>query len=118
MDAALNQFYQHLGVERGLASLTLAAYARDLQDFWVFIEGRGRSDWGAVALADVQDYFAALAARGLGAPFGIVMVHRATRLAGADLVPIHISGTRRRLWGKIDSKEKVAQVFNLCNLFR
>ena len=42
MDAALNQFYQHLGVERGLASLTVEAYARDLQDFWVFIEGRGR----------------------------------------------------------------------------
>ncbi len=67
MDAALNQFYQHLGVERGLASLTLAAYARDLLDFWVFIEERGRSHWGAVALADLQDYFAAQEARGLSA---------------------------------------------------
>ena len=67
MDAALNQFYQHLGVERGLAPLTVAAYARDLQDFWVFIEGRGRTHWGAVALADLQDYFAALEARGLSA---------------------------------------------------
>ena len=42
MDAALNQFYQHLGVERGLAALTVEAYARDLQDFWFFIEGRSR----------------------------------------------------------------------------
>ena len=67
MDAELNQFYQHLGVERGLASLTVEAYARDLQDFWGFIEGRGRSDWGAVALGDLQDYFAAVAARGLSA---------------------------------------------------
>jgi len=67
MDAALNQFYQHLGVERGLAPLTLAAYARDLQDFWVFIEGRGRNDWGAVALGDLQDYFAGLSTRGLSA---------------------------------------------------
>jgi integrase/recombinase XerD len=67
MDAALNQFYQHLGVERGLAPLTLAAYARDLQGFWLFVEGRGRSDWSAVTLADLQAYFAALAARGLSA---------------------------------------------------
>jgi integrase/recombinase XerD len=67
MDAALNQFYQHLGVERGLAPLTVAAYARDLQGFWVFVEGRGRSHWGAVALADLQDYFAAQEARGLSA---------------------------------------------------
>ncbi len=67
MDAALNQFYQHLGVERGLASLTLTAYARDLQDFWEFLEGRGRSHWGAVALTDLQDYFTAQEARGLSA---------------------------------------------------
>jgi len=39
-------------------------------------------------------------------------------LAGADLDLIHISGKRKRLWGKIGSTEKVAQVFNLCNLFR
>jgi integrase/recombinase XerD len=67
MDAALNQFYQHLGVERGLAPLTVVAYARDLQDFWEFLEGRGRSHWGAVALTDLQDYFVAQEARGLSA---------------------------------------------------
>jgi integrase/recombinase XerD len=67
MDAALNQFYQHLGVERGLASLTVAAYARDLLDFWEYLESRGRTQWGAVALSDLQDYFAALEARGLSA---------------------------------------------------
>jgi integrase/recombinase XerD len=67
MDAALNQFYQHLGVERGLAPLTLAAYARDLQDFWEFLEGRGREQWGAVTLADLKDYLAALEGRGLAA---------------------------------------------------
>ena len=39
------------------------------------------------------------------------------RLAGADLVLIHISGKAERLWGKMGSKEKVAQVFNLCNLY-
>ena len=67
MDAALNQFYQHLGVERGLAPLTLAAYARDLQDFWEFLEARGREQWGAVTLSDLKDYLAALEARGLAA---------------------------------------------------
>ena len=67
MDAALNQFYQHLGVERGLAPLTLAAYARDLQDFWEFLEARGREQWGAVTLGDLKDYLAALEARGLAA---------------------------------------------------
>jgi integrase/recombinase XerD len=67
MDAALNQFYQHLQVERGLAPLTVAAYARDLQDFWEFLAGRHRSRWGAVVLTDLQDYFAKLEARGLAA---------------------------------------------------
>jgi integrase/recombinase XerD len=67
MDAALNQFYQHLQVERGLAPLTVAAYARDLQDFWEFLDGRARSHWGAVVLSDLQDYFAHLEARGLAA---------------------------------------------------
>lgn len=67
MDTALNQFYQHLQVERGLAPLTVAAYAGDLQDFWEFLEGRARSHWGAVVLSDLQDYFAKLEARGLAA---------------------------------------------------
>jgi len=67
MDAELDQFYQHLGVERGLAPLTVAAYARDLRDFWEYLDSRDRSDWGAVDLADLRDYFAALEARGLSA---------------------------------------------------
>jgi integrase/recombinase XerD len=67
MDTALNQFYQHLGVERGLAPLTVAAYARDLQDFWEYLDSRGRSNWAAVDLVDLRDYFAAQEARGLSA---------------------------------------------------
>ncbi len=67
MHAALDQFYQHLGVERGLASLTLAAYARDLQDFWEFLESRGLNSWAAVSLSDLQDYLKAMEARGLSA---------------------------------------------------
>ncbi len=67
MDAELDQFYQHLGAERGLAPLTLSAYARDLQDFWDFLEARGRESWTAVTLADLKEYLATLEARGLSA---------------------------------------------------
>jgi integrase/recombinase XerD len=67
MDAELNQFFQHLTAERGLAALTVTAYAGDLQDFWGFIEARGRKAWGEVTLADLQDYLAALEGRGLSA---------------------------------------------------
>jgi integrase/recombinase XerD len=67
MDTALNQFYQHLGVERGLAVLTVAAYSGDLQDFWKFLGGRDRTAWTAVTLDDLRAYLAALEARGLSA---------------------------------------------------
>jgi integrase/recombinase XerD len=67
MDTELNQFYQHLSAERGLAPLTVAAYAGDLQDFWEFVESRGLSQWGAVSLAQLQEYLAALEGRGLSA---------------------------------------------------
>ncbi len=67
MDAQLSQFYQHLAAERGLAPLTLESYARDLQDFWVFLEDRGRESWEAVTLGDLKDYLGALEARGLAA---------------------------------------------------
>lgn len=67
MDTELNQFYQHLSAERGLAPLTVAAYAGDLQDFWEFVESRGLSQWGAVSLAHLQEYLAALEGRGLSA---------------------------------------------------
>jgi integrase/recombinase XerD len=67
MDAELNQFYQHLTAERGLAALTVTAYAGDLREFWEFAEARGRTGWGAVSLNDLQDYLAALEGRGLSA---------------------------------------------------
>ena len=67
MDTELNQFYQHLTAERGLAPLTVAAYAGDLQDFWEFVESRGLAQWGAVSLAHLQEYLAALEGRGLSA---------------------------------------------------
>jgi integrase/recombinase XerD len=67
MDTELNQFYQHLTAERGLAPLTVAAYAGDLQDFWQFADSRGLAAWGAVSLEHLQAYLAALEGRGLAA---------------------------------------------------
>ena len=67
MDAELNQFYQHLTAERGLAPLTVAAYSSDLQDFWQFAEAEGVAAWGVVSLSHLQDYLAALEGRGLSA---------------------------------------------------
>jgi integrase/recombinase XerD len=67
MDAELTQFYQHLTVERGLAPLTLEAYARDLRDFGDFLEDRGRGEWAGVTVEELRDYLVALEARGLSA---------------------------------------------------
>ncbi|MCL4503195.1 MAG: site-specific tyrosine recombinase XerD [Deltaproteobacteria bacterium] len=67
MDAELNQFYQHLAAERGLAPLTVAAYAGDLQEFWQFAEKQRVAAWGAVSLDLLKDYLATLEGRGLAA---------------------------------------------------
>jgi integrase/recombinase XerD len=67
LDEWLEQFFHHLGAERGLAPLTLESYARDLQDFREFLESRGNSSWEEVALPDLQEYLSALARRGLSA---------------------------------------------------
>lgn len=67
MDELLEQFYHHLGVERGLAPLTLESYASDLQNFRDFVHRLGRAAWEEVTLADLQEYLAELEARGLAA---------------------------------------------------
>jgi integrase/recombinase XerD len=67
MDAELSQFFQHLAVERGLAALTLEAYAHDLRDFHEFLTERGQEQWAAVSLPDLQEYLTVLEGRGLSA---------------------------------------------------
>jgi integrase/recombinase XerD len=67
MDEMLEQFYHHLGVERGLAPLTLESYASDLQNFREFLQQMGRSSWEEVSLVDLQTYLADLEKRGLAA---------------------------------------------------
>jgi integrase/recombinase XerD len=67
MDELLEQFYHHLGAERGLAPLTLESYAHDLQDFREFLRSRRREAWEEASLEDFQHYLASLQSRGLSA---------------------------------------------------
>jgi|UniRef100_A0A7V6A4P3 integrase/recombinase XerD len=67
MDELLEQFYHHLGAERGLAPLTLESYAHDLQDFREFLRSRQRESWEEASLEDFQHYLTLLQSRGLSA---------------------------------------------------
>jgi len=67
MDQALEQFLQHLVVERGLAPLTLEAYAHDLSDLATYAKQAGKTAWPDITLADLQDYLAHLESQGVGA---------------------------------------------------
>ncbi len=67
LDAALEQFIEHLVVERGLAPLTLEAYANDLAGLRSFLITLGRGDWGQVTLPDLQSFLDDLERQGAGA---------------------------------------------------
>ena len=67
VDLAIQQFLDHLRVERELSVLTLAAYGHDLADLARFLVGRGIDDVCAVRPVDVLDYLAALTAERLSA---------------------------------------------------
>ncbi|MFT3831705.1 MAG: site-specific tyrosine recombinase XerD [Micropruina sp.] len=57
---AIASFLDHLTVERGASSHTVAGYRRDLARYAGFLEVRGHDDLGAVAEADVAAFSAAL----------------------------------------------------------
>jgi integrase/recombinase XerD len=67
MDELLEQFYHHLGAERGLAPLTLESYAHDLQDFREFLRHLNREAWEEATIEDFQNYLSSLQSRGLSA---------------------------------------------------
>ncbi len=56
MDHALEQFLNHLVVERGLAALTVEAYAHDLAGLAAFLKQAGRDHWRHTTLEDLQGY--------------------------------------------------------------
>jgi len=70
LDAAIQQFLDHLKVERELAPATVSAYGSDLADFSKFVAERGGDALGdarAVRSIDVLDYLARLTERKLSA---------------------------------------------------
>jgi integrase/recombinase XerD len=67
LDAGIQQFLDHLRVERELSPATLAAYGHDLGGFARFAAGRGLGGVRAVRPIDVLDYLAALTAAALSA---------------------------------------------------
>jgi len=67
VDLAIQQFLDHLRVERELSVATLSAYGHDLAELARFLVGRGVEDVCAVRPIDVLDYLAALTAQGLSA---------------------------------------------------
>jgi integrase/recombinase XerD len=94
----VGRYLDHLAVERGLATLTLAAYRRDLARYQAAMAGRGRAHIGEVTVPDVAAYLAGLrrggeghpplaassAARAMAAVRGLHAFAAAEGLAGAD----------------------------------
>jgi integrase/recombinase XerD len=67
VDIAIQQFLDHLRVERELSVATLDAYGHDLAALAGFLAGRGIDDVCAVRPVDVLDYLAALTSEKLSA---------------------------------------------------
>jgi integrase/recombinase XerD len=67
LDAAIQQFLDHLRVERELAPATVSAYGGDLSDFAKFADARKVADARAVRSIDVLDYLARITEQGLSA---------------------------------------------------
>jgi integrase/recombinase XerD len=67
IDIAIQQFLDHLRVERELSVLSVAAYGQDLAAFARFLAGRGMDDIRVVKPIDVLDYLTKLTAENLSA---------------------------------------------------
>jgi len=60
IDLAIQQFLDHLRVERELSVATVAAYGQDLAAFACFLANRGQDDVAQVRALDVLEYLAKL----------------------------------------------------------
>jgi integrase/recombinase XerD len=67
IDLAIQQFLDHLRVEREMSVATVEAYGHDLATFAQFLAGRGIDEVHAVQPIDVLEYMAKLTARRLSA---------------------------------------------------
>ena len=64
-DFALEFFFDHLSLERGLSEATLEAYRRDLTRWIAFARSQGIEHPSATSLSDLRDWVSELAAAGL-----------------------------------------------------
>ena len=78
VDAFVQDFLQHLTVERGLAKNTLLAYGRDLQKFARFLNGKGRHP-RQVRQGEINEFARTLSRQGL-APKSIARALNAVRM--------------------------------------
>ncbi len=67
MDQALEQFLQYLLVEKGLAPLSVEAYAHDLTQLATAAKQAGKQGWGDIQLIDLQRYLSELEQQGVSA---------------------------------------------------
>ncbi|MCI1901919.1 MAG: site-specific tyrosine recombinase XerD [Bifidobacteriaceae bacterium] len=58
MEDVMEQFLVHIGVERGLAAATVAAYTTDLNDYLGWLRDNGKSELSKVTSDDVESYIA------------------------------------------------------------
>ncbi|MDP8266005.1 MAG: site-specific tyrosine recombinase XerD [Candidatus Aceula meridiana] len=107
MKQYLEEFLNHLFVERGLAKNTLLAYQKDLSQYIKYFSRKGISDSDAVKRQDVTDYMQKQKSKGLSASSicrslaAIRMFHRflvRERLAKED--PTHLVETPKT-WKRI-----------------
>lgn len=78
IDELVAAFLDHLRVERGLATNTIAAYARDLDHYATFLDDAGHQDPRNVASADVETFVSWMRSRSTasGAPYAPASVAR------------------------------------------
>ena len=67
MSNYIEEFVNHLSVERSLAGNTLMAYRRDLAQYCSFLDEKGRKDIRQVERKDISDYMYQQKSRGLSA---------------------------------------------------
>lgn len=64
-EAPVREFIAYCKVECGFAPATIAAYAADIRDLWVWMVERGHRNWRALSLAGIGDHMRSLQAKGL-----------------------------------------------------
>lgn len=116
----VKRFLDHLFVECGLAGATVAAYQRDLRDFWAFLEAN-EVEPAFISMDDVQRYLIELKERGFA--LSSIVRHLSTikvflrhllaeRVLRRDIASL-IESPRR--WRRLPSTVRYAQIESLLN---